>query len=241
MFRLLVATVMIGSCCHAIADDTASPAKTVPLNPASAEYGSAADTASPTKAVPRVVPPNYAPHFVANDTASPPNAVHYVAKIKFLEVRQKQTTTVQTELAGVVGTSLKFDLDSPSMGRRLKLQLQDMAGGRPSQYLAEFQWVEIQKDGTVKVLFAPKLVTTVGVPATIKVGDEKSDQFQVDLTITEGASAANKTKPAAQNPTNSVQSSVSVPSSLGTSLMHMVNPRIIITGEEEERLSVVQP
>ena len=217
MFRLLVASAMIGSCCTA----------------------TAADSASPTKVAPCIVPPNVAPHVVADDTALLPNAVHYTAKIKFVEVRQKLTTEMRTEVAGVVGTPLKTDFSGKGFGRRLMLQLQDIPGGKPTKYVAQFQWVETQKDGKESVLFAPKVMTTAGVPAVVKVGDEKGDRFQLDLTVTEGTPAANKPKPATSTLTSSIRPAPSASSNLGTSLMHMVDPRIIITGEEEERLGVV--
>ena len=214
MLRLLIASVIIGSCCTA----------------------TAADSASPTKVAPCVVPTAEAPHVV---NTAPPNAVHYTAKIKFLEVRQKQAVNMQTEVSGVVGTPLKTDFSGNCMGRRLMLQLQDIPGGKPTKYVAQFQWVETQKDGKESVLFAPKVMTTAGVPAVVKVGDEKGDRFQLDLTVTEGTPAANKPKPATSTLTSSIRPAPSASSNLGTSLMHMVDPRIIITGEEEERLSVV--
>lgn len=217
MFRFLAASVLIGSCCYAVADD-----------------------ATPTNAVPRVVPQAIAPHVVTNDT-TPTNAVHYVAKIKFLEVRQKQTITMQTEVSGVAGVPLKTDLSGSSMKRQLKLQLQDVPSSKPTQYVAEFQWVEIQKDGTVTVLFAPKLMTTVGVPALIRVGEEKGDRFEINLTVTEGVSVANKPKTTTQNPTNSKQPTVCNPTttSSGTLRMGFVTPRIIIQEEEEDRLPII--
>jgi hypothetical protein len=208
MFRLLAASVLIGSCCHAVADDT-----------------------TPTNTVPRAVPPAIAPHVLANDTA-PTNAVHYVAKINLLEVRHKQSTAMQTAVSGVEGTPLRLTL-SGSMGRRLKLQLQDVPNSKPTQYVAEFQWVEIQKDGAVKVLFAPKLVTTVGVPALIRIGEEKGDRFEINLTVTEGVSVANKPKITTQNPTNRKQPTVCNPSSSGTLRMGFVTARIISVQEEE--------
>ncbi len=219
MLRFLIASVVIGSCCHALASDTASPGHTVPRT-----------------ALQRV-----APHVVPIGTASPTSAVRYVAKIKFQEVRQQQTSTMQAEVAGVTGTPLKIDLSSQSMARQLKLELRDVPSSKPTQYLTQFEWVELRKDGTSKVLFAPKIVTTVGTPATMKVGEEKGDRFEFNLTVTERASTACKSKPATQDPTNSKQPSVPPPSSMGVSLMRMVDPRIIIQEEEEDRLEVVQP
>ena len=112
---------------------------------------------------------------------------------------------MQTEVAGVVGTPLKTDLSSQCMGQRLKLRLQDVPGGKPTQYLADFEWMEVEKDGTVKMLHKPRLMTTAGVPATIRIGEETGDRFQLDLTVTEGASAPNKPKPAKPNPTSNKQ------------------------------------
>lgn len=162
------------------------------------------------------------------------NAARYVAKIKFLKVSDgKEVIAVETEVIGTKGTPLKATLGSKNE-LTLKVEMQDTSCN-PSRYVAQFNLVEIKGDKTT-VLSRPTLMTTIGEPAKILLGKEKGDRLEVDFTVREIASTANEPKSPAHGLAKSEQPPVSAASSLGTSLMMMVNPRIIIQEEEEPRV-----
>ena len=144
------------------------------------------------------------------------NAPRYVAKVRFLRVDGgKQVIAVETEVTGTKGMPLKTNLRGKD-GLVLKLDMRDLPGGAPPQYIAHFTLVE-KKNGKEIVLSAPTIMTIVGRPAKLMVGQEKGDRIEVDLTVREVVLAA---------------------SPRGTSLMKMVNPRIIISDEEEDRMEI---
>jgi type II secretory pathway component GspD/PulD (secretin) len=150
------------------------------------------------------------------DSGPSANAPRYVAKVKFLRVDGgKQIIAVDTEVTGTKGTPLKTNLGGKD-GLVLKLDMRDVPGGTPSQYVIQFKLIET-KNGKESVLSAPTIMTTAGRPAKLMVGQEKGDRIEVDLTVREVAATA---------------------SSHGTSLMKMVNPRIIIQDEEEDRMEI---
>ena len=154
---------------------------------------------------------------VAADSGPTANVPGYVAKIKFLRVEDgKQVITVETEVTGTKGTPLKTNLRGKD-GLVLKLDMRDLPGGTPSQYVVQLKLVESKK-GKEIVLSAPTITTTAERPAKLMVGQEKGDRIEVDLTVREVVSAT---------------------SSLGTSRMQIVRPRIIISdGEEEDRMEI---
>ena len=153
---------------------------------------------------------------VAADSGPTANVPGYVAKIKLLRVEDgKQVIAVETEVTGTKGMPLKTNLDGKD-GLVLKLEMRNVSGGAPPQYIAHFTLVE-EKNGKEIVLSAPTITTTAGRPAKLMVGQEKGDRIEVDLTVREVVLAA---------------------SPRGTSLMEMVNPRIIISDEEEDRMEI---
>jgi hypothetical protein len=126
-------------------------------------------------------------HAVADEAAPVPNTTRFVAKIKLVEVREKQTMTVETEVKGTKGTPLKIDLDGQSMGRQLRLEMHDVPDTQPPQYFVQFRLVEVKKGRVQKVLAEPALVTLVGSPAKFVSGAEKGDRIEIDLTVNEVA------------------------------------------------------
>ena len=124
-------------------------------------------------------------HDVADEAAPAPNPTRFVAKIKLVEVREKQTMTVETEVKGTKGTPLKIDLGGQSMGRQLRLEMHDLPDTQPPQYFAQFRLVEVQKGRVQKVLAEPALVTVVGRPARFVSGAEVGDRIEIDLTVKE--------------------------------------------------------
>jgi hypothetical protein len=171
----------------------------------------------------------------------PANATRYAAKIKYLKVDGgNQIMAVETEITGLKGTALKTTLGGKN-GLTLKLEIQDVPGSKPSQYLAHFKLLETKGDKVV-VLSAPAIVTTVGHPAKLMVGQEKGDRIEVGLTVREIASAATEPKATSDKPAKSKPLPASAAaSSYGTSVMKMVNVPIVIQEEEEERLGIPLP
>ena len=158
---------------------------------------------------------SWCPAAVAAESAPLTTAPRYVAKVKFLRVEGgKQTIAVDTEVTGTKGTPLKTNLGGKD-GLVLKLDIRDVAGGTPSQYVIQFKLIET-KNGKESVLSAPTITTTAERPAKLMVGQEKGDRIEVDLTVRE----------------------VAATSTLGTSRMKMVNIPIIIQDEEEDRMEV---
>jgi hypothetical protein len=152
---------------------------------------------------------------VAAEFAPAANAPRYVAKVKFLRVDGgKQIIAVDTEVTGTKGTPLKANLGGKD-GLVLKLDMRDVPGGTPSQYVIQFKLIET-KNGKENVLSAPTITTTAEKPAKLMVGQEKGDRIKVDLTVRE----------------------VATTSSLETSRMKMVNIPIIIQDEEEDRMEI---
>jgi hypothetical protein len=133
---------------------------------------------------------------------SPANATRYAAKVKYLKVDGgNQIMAVETEITGLKGTTLKTTLGGKN-GLTLKLEIQDVPGSKPSQYLAHFELLETKRDKVI-VLSAPTIVTTVGHPAKLMVGQEKGDRIEVDLTVREIASAAIESKATSDKPAKS--------------------------------------
>ena len=152
-------------------------------------------------------------HVAASDTP-PPTAARYVAKVKFMRVDGgKQIVTVETEVTGTKGTPLKADLSGED-GLILKLEMRDLPSGQPTQYLAQFRLTNGRQ-----VLSAPTLVTTTGRPAKLTVGQEKGDRIEVDLVVGEIGAASSA-------------------ASGQVGFVSCGSPRIIIQGEEEEKLPV---
>ena len=119
---------------------------------------------------------------VADEKSPPKTATKYTATIEFVKVEQgKQVIAVDTKVIGTKGTPLKVDLGGRD-GLALKLEIQDLQGATPSQYLAQFRLIE-----KGKVLSAPTITTTVERPAKLFVGQEKGDRIEVDLTVKEDA------------------------------------------------------
>ena len=152
----------------------------------------------------------------AAESAPLTTAPRYVVKVKCLRVEDgKQIIAVDTEVTGTKGTPLKTNLGGKD-GLVLNLDMRDVPGGSPPKYVARLKLVESKK-GKENVLSAPTIMTTAGTPAKLMVGQEKGDRIEVDLMVREVVLTA---------------------SSHGTSLMKMVNPRIIIQDEEEDKLGV---
>jgi hypothetical protein len=123
-------------------------------------------------------------HAAAEETASPAAAPRYAAKIKFLKIdRGRQIMAVNTEVAGTAGMPLKTTLRGRN-GLVLKLEMQDVAGSAPAQYLARFKLVETGRHKEI-VLSEPTLVTTVGHPAKLMVGEKDGDRLELDLVVRE--------------------------------------------------------
>jgi hypothetical protein len=166
-------------------------------------------------------------HAVADEAAHVPNATRFVAKIKFIEVRQKQTMTVETEVTGTKGKPLKMDLGGQRMGRQLRLEMHDVPDTQPPQYFAQFRLVAVTKERVQKVLAEPALVTVVGRPAKFVSGAEKGDRIEIELTVKEMGTAG----PAA--PGEGIATRCGL-------ILGGVTPRIIIQ-EEEEFLETLAP
>lgn len=176
----------------------------------------------------------------SSEPLSPASATRYAAKVKYLKVDGgNQIMAVETEITGLKGTTLKTTLGGRN-GLTLKLEIQDVPGSRPSQYLAHFKLLETKGDKVV-VLSAPAIVTTVGHPAKLMVGKEKGDRIEVDLTVREIESTTTEPKATTHNSAKSEPSPNSAASNYGTSLMKMVSPRIVIQEEEEERMGIPLP
>jgi hypothetical protein len=124
-------------------------------------------------------------HAAADEPAAPPNPTRFAAKIKFIEVRHKQTVTVETEVPGIKGTPLKMDLGAENRGRQLRLEMHDIPDTQPPQYFAQFRLVEVKKGRVMKVLAEPALVTVVGRAARFVSGAEQGDRIEIDLTVKE--------------------------------------------------------
>jgi hypothetical protein len=120
---------------------------------------------------------------------------------------------VNTEVTGTKGTPLKTVLGGKD-GLTLRLEMKDVPNAKPSQYLAQFKLTNGRQ-----VLSAPALVTTVGKPAKLMVGQEKGDRIEVDLVVREIAAASSAV-------------------SASQIIMGGVTPRTIIQEEEEEKLGV---
>ena len=129
-------------------------------------------------------------HAAADEAASASNAIRFVARIKFVEVRQNQTMTMETEVKGTKGTPLKIDLGGQSMGRQLRLEMHDVPDTQPPQYFAQFRLVAVTKERVQKVLAEPALVTVVGRPGKFVSGAEKGDRIEIELTVKEVGTAA---------------------------------------------------
>ncbi len=164
---------------------------------------------------------------VADEAAPVPNATRFVAKIKFVEVRQKQTMTVEAEVKGTEGTPLKIDLGGQSMGRQLRLEMHDVPDAQPPQYFAQFRLVEVKKGRVQEVLAEPALVTVIGRPAKFVSGAEKGDRIEIELTVKEVGTAA------------SAASGEGIATRSGL-ILGGVTPRIIIE-EEDELLETLAP
>lgn len=128
---------------------------------------------------------------------------------------------------GKTGTPLSCNFDGPN-SLVLQLDVRDMPGTQSAFYVAEFKLLEATKDKKQRVVHHPTIATKAGVPARLRTGDKDGDRVEVELTISEGMTLATDPKPSTR-------------SNLGMSMMQMVNPRIIITEEEEERLGIVPP
>ena len=169
-------------------------------------------------------------------------ATQFAAKVKYLKVDDgKQIVVVETEVTGIKGTPLKTTLGGKN-GLTLKLEIQDVPGGKPSQparYFARFRLVERKGDKEM-VLSQPALMATVGQPAQILIGNE-NDRIDVDLTVWEIVSAANESKPTAHIPAKSGQPPAPAVSSLESPPIKMATPRLIIQEEEEDKLGVQPP
>ena len=155
--------------------------------------------------------------------AAEPSSVapaRYSAKVKFLRVDGgKQIIAVDTEVTGTKGKLLKTALAGKD-GLTLTLDMQDLPGSTPTQYLAQFKLT-----GKGRVWAEPKLVIVVGRPAKLMVGHEKGDRIEVELVVRDIAAASSA---ASGHPNKS-------PSQI---IMGGVTPRIIIQEEEEEKLGV---
>jgi hypothetical protein len=248
MPRLFTACLVLGLWCHAAASgETPSP-----VNPA-------------------LYVPNSVPKIKvaeSGETLFRANPIHYAATIKLKGVKQKQTIGMDTELAGTRGTPLKFEANGvPTVNGRckLKIEIQDVPGSKPTQYVAQFKWIEIEKSGKENTVAAPKITTLGGTPAKLTFKTEDGDPIEIELKVREIASAPNNSKPpsmpnsapydtnpyapkptmpsvrlktnlpAPQKPAIPVVPNP-VPSNVGQSLMKMVHPRIILIQNEDEEL-----
>ena len=82
---------------------------------------------------------------VAAESGPSANAPRYVVKVRFLRVEGgKQIIAVDTEVTGTKGTPLKTNLGGKD-GLVLKLDMRDVPGGSPPQYVAHLKLVESKK------------------------------------------------------------------------------------------------
>ncbi len=173
----------------------------------------------------------------AAETKSPPSGVPFVAKLRYEHCEDGRTMTIVTEVSGTKSTPLKHDVVGPE-GTVLRLEFQDIAGTRPTQYVAKFRLTRM-KDGKTHVLSEPIVATMAGRPVEFGVGEKGKYWTGFDLLIGEGSALkAEAPKPAAQNSTNKELPRVPASPEGTTSLMKMVPPRIIIQEEEEDKMGV---
>jgi hypothetical protein len=179
----------------------------------------------------------------AEPVATPKNDARFVAKITFSRfvAKDNHKTSFATEVAGTKGEPLKVNLGGVN-GLRLLIDIREVENSRPAQYLAEIKLMEMGSDGRPRALSAPKIVTTAGQAAKVSVGVEGQDRTELSLTITEKTAAnSDGPKPGDQTPAGKKPTSISTGPDGATSLMKMVNPRIIIQEEEEEKLGIEMP
>ena len=140
--------------------------------------------------------------FHAGIAAAPPiapNTPLYIATIKYVLLEDgKETLACDTTTTERIGIAMKATLGetastSNSGGRDsridtdafvLKLDMVSVPGTTPSQYDAQFRLIEI-KNGKQIVRSEPKLIATVGKPARLRIGGEKGDRIEIDLTVRE--------------------------------------------------------
>jgi hypothetical protein len=106
----------------------------------------------------------------------------YVAKIKFIEVSDggKQSRGVQTEIG------VPFDATIGGWGDRdLNLDIRQVPGTKSAQWQAHVEFIERSESGKQKVLCSPTLITVVGRPASILIGEEKGDRIEFELVVKE--------------------------------------------------------
>jgi len=164
----------------------------------------------------------------ASEPPSPATVAQYTAKVEFLRVGGgKEIVAVNTDITGTKGKPTKAVLAGKD-GLALTLDMRDLPGSSPTQYLAQFKLTEIGKNGKENLLSAPALVTTVGRPAKLMVGQEKGDRIEVDLVVRETAAASTASSDHPNKPPSQI-------------IMGGVTPRIIIQEEEEEKLRVPAP
>ena len=119
---------------------------------------------------------------IAADSGPSITAPSYVAKVRYLRVENgKQIIAVETEVKGTKGTPLNTILSSKD-GLVLNLYLRNV-WDTPPQYWVHFRLVET-KNGKESVLSEPDLLTTVGHPAKLRVGDDNF-RTEVDLAVRE--------------------------------------------------------
>jgi hypothetical protein len=125
---------------------------------------------------------SYCQSALAVDPSASSEAARYVAQVKYLRIEDgKQIIAIETEVKGTKGTPLNSVLSSKD-GLVLNLYLRNVSD-TPSQYWVHFRLVET-KNGKKSLLSDPDLVTTVGHPAKMRVGDDNS-RTEVELAVRE--------------------------------------------------------
>jgi hypothetical protein len=142
---------------------------------------------------------SWCPVAIAATPRLTPNTPLYVATIKYVLLEDgKETFTCNTTTMERIGVAMKVTLggvqSATNSGGKdgridtdaldLKLDMLGVPGTTPSQYDAQFRLTEIN-NGKQIVRSEPRLIATVGKPARLRIGGEKGDRIEIDLTVRE--------------------------------------------------------
>ena len=163
----------------------------------------------------------------AEEVKPSPSDVQFVANVKFHSETAHGSQDIRTQIACLKGTPLIHELGGtidehvvPGLSwkplndmlggrfdrmerheRTVYLDLCEVAGTQPTQYRAEFRLIEIKNGGKPTVLAKPTLVTVVGQPAKLTVGEAGKDRIEVEIVVNERAAVQHAAaQPAALGP-----------------------------------------
>jgi hypothetical protein len=152
----------------------------------------------------------------------------YVVSYRFSLLKKENCVWTRAGKArGKTGTPLNCSFDGPN-NLVLQLDVRDTSSTQSTFYRAGFKLLEATKDKKQRVVHHSTIAARPDVPARMTSGNRDGDRVEVELAVNERMTLATAPKSTTS-------------SNLGTSMMQMANPRIIITGEEEERIGVVPP